>query len=246
MNAPVRNLLKSSAFLALTLCSLMLLYASSYLLKWGFRIHSTDVFYVDYPYFLYGGTWAAVGLFGISATVISVWRWELKQESLILVPMLAVLIFFTVPTDPRFLGGYADDDSSLRILQGDIGHWQEKHHAYPGSKSEFESAIKDAQPSGSPYRQRGQTIPYEFVIEPGAKGPHVSNISTKPGVIYYSVASDRREYWLTMTGLHTNLADAAILHSEDSRPGNHKRDPQIIHGHWRLTDVNAYRGAKTP
>jgi hypothetical protein len=43
-------------------------------------------------------------------------------------------------------------------------------------------------------------------------------VSDRPGVLYYAVSSDQQQYWVTMTGLHTDTSRSATLKRMIDRP----------------------------
>jgi hypothetical protein len=95
-----------------------------------------------------------------------------------------------------------------------------KNHQFPANESEFKKALGEGPAAWhfsvgpaptSRYRQRGRPLPYQIVVVTKANGPRVTDISLRPGVIYYCVSSDLQEFWVTMTMLQTNLSSAASL-----------------------------------
>jgi hypothetical protein len=63
----------------------------------------------------------------------------------------------------------------------------------------------------SRYKQRGTSLPYEIVVLNNATGPKLSDLSQRPGVIYYCVASDLQEFWVTMTSLPSDVDSTASV-----------------------------------
>ena len=63
----------------------------------------------------------------------------------------------------------------------------------------------------SRYARNGNSLPYEIVVDANAKGPRVTGVSQRPGVIYYCVSRDLNEYWVTMTALDSFVGTAASL-----------------------------------
>jgi hypothetical protein len=45
-----------------------------------------------------------------------------------------------------------------------------------------------------------------------------TDVSKRPGVICYCVASDQQEFWVTMTSLNSDVASAAVIKRVANRP----------------------------
>ena len=54
-------------------------------------------------------------------------------------------------------------------------------------------------------------MPYKVVVMNDANGPRVANVSQRPGMIYYCVSKNLQEFWVTMTGLRSDIDSTAYL-----------------------------------
>jgi len=191
-----------------------------YLLVCWFRIHTSNVYYVDYPYSTIALAWIGVGSIGLWATLHGVWRRSF-YGSLLVVPILLGLAAgvyipnlvpseFSMATDSNYL---SDVNSFFRV-------WYEDNHRFPASDAEFRDALwigpsawqyRVGPAPASRYRQHGNTLPYEVVVVTNANGPRMTDVSQRPGVIYYCVSKDLQEFWVTMTGLQSDVAPTAFI-----------------------------------
>jgi hypothetical protein len=96
--------------------------------------------------------------------------------------------------------------------------WYKDNHRFPANEAEFRDALWKGpaawqylvEPAPrSEYKQRGKTLPYEIVVATDAIAPRITNVSQRPGVIYYCVSGDLQQFWVTMTGLESDVAPIA-------------------------------------
>jgi hypothetical protein len=198
-----------------------LIFGGYFFVCW-FRIHTTDAFYVEYPYLLAGCLILATGLLSAFCTV-----WGLRRRSfhglVFVFPLLgglAMLVYIPDGT-PHVQRSMVDDGNYLSDVGSFFRVWYESHHNFPGNEAEFLDAMSkgparwhgriQAPSYRSDYGQRGHNLPYEIVIVENASGPRLNDTATHPGVIYYCLSSDRQQYWVTMTALDEDLANIAVL-----------------------------------
>jgi len=91
-----------------------------------------------------------------------------------------------------------------------LPQWRDAHGVYPATLAELREALRLADsPHGmwrqgeltrSHYLRQGRALSYEFVVLNNAAGPMLSAQATRPAVLYYAIAADRRSWWLTMSG----------------------------------------------
>jgi hypothetical protein len=220
MHKAARTTLRALLSVLLGLFSLPTLGFGGYLLVCLLRIHTSDLYYSDYPYAFMSVAFLAAGLLSIWATLYGAWRRSFYGMSFALPVFLGLAAMISIPDlQPRDLSGIADTNY-LSGVHAFFGVWFEKNHRFPADESEFKQALWEGPAAWqyrvepvppSRYKQRGRPLPYQIVVATGATGPRVTNISPRPGVIYYCVSSDLQEFWVTMTRLQTNLADAASL-----------------------------------
>jgi hypothetical protein len=61
-------------------------------------------------------------------------------------------------------------------------------------------------------------VPYEVVVVTNADGPQLTDVSQRPGVIYYSVSKDLQQFWALMTRLQSDMATTAHIESAPGLP----------------------------
>jgi hypothetical protein len=54
-------------------------------------------------------------------------------------------------------------------------------------------------------------VPYQIVVMNDANSPRSTNVSQRRGVIYYCVSKGLKDFWVTMTGLRSDVASTAYL-----------------------------------
>jgi hypothetical protein len=125
---------------------------------------------------------------------------------------------------PRGFSGIADTNYLSRV-RSFFRVWYENNHRFPADESEFKEAMARGPDAWqgrlgptptSRYKQRGDSLPFEIVVVTNANGPRVTEVSQRPGVIYYCVSSDLQEFWVSMTSLQSDVASSAgIRHIAD-------------------------------
>ena len=213
-----------------------LIFGGYFFVCW-FRIHTTDVFYVEYPYFLAGCVSLGIGALCAFCTVYAI-RYRSFYGLLFIGPLVfgfAMLVYIPNGT-PHVRRSMMDDSNYLWKVHSFFRVWYETHRAFPKDQTEFLDALRTGpafwqnrvqSPSRqSDYGQRGHNLPYEIVIIDNASGPRLNDVSTRPGVIYYFLSEDRQQYWVTMTGLHEDVAKVAAIRTIADRPD--REQPQIV------------------
>ncbi len=228
MSEASRTSLKVLLTVVFGLFSLPMLIFGGYFLVCWFRIHTSDVYYVAFSYLTAGLIWIGIGILSFLATLYGAWRRSfygllflfplfLGLGAMVIIPDSRPETFRSMVADSNY---FSDANSFLRV-------WYEGHHKFPASQSEFKEAMAQgpaawqyrvpAQPE-SRYKQGGRLLPYELVIVNNATGPRVTDISHRPGVIYYCVSRDQQEFWVTMTSLNSDVASAAVIKRVADRP----------------------------
>jgi hypothetical protein len=220
MQRPFRIALNVLASTLLGLFSLPTLGFGSYLLFCWFRIHTSKLYYADYPYAVAGLAWFAVGLLSIWATLHGVWRRSFYG----LLPAISVFLGLTAMTMiPNILprgNSIMADSNYLSDVNAFFRVWYENNHRFPANSGEFRDALETGPAAWqgrvgpapiSRYRQQGNPIPYEIVVVNDADGPRLENVSQRPGVVYYCASKDLQEFWVTMTGLQSDVAPTAYV-----------------------------------
>lgn len=204
------------------LLSLPALIFGFYLLACWARIHTTDVFYVEYPYLLSASVLIGIGAVGAFCSIYGVAR-RSYYGLLCVVPIvfgLATIVY--IPDGfPHTQRSMMDDTNYLSATGSFLRVWYESHHSFPKDKSEFLDALRigpamwqyrvSTPPTQSDYARNGARLPYQIVVINGASGPRLTDLSEEPGVIYYCVTEDQQRFWVTMTELNKELARTATL-----------------------------------
>lgn len=216
MCASARTVRRVLLSVFLGLFSVPMLGYGGYLFVCWVRIHTSTVYYADYPYAIAALVWFAVGLLNLWVTLHAVWRRSF-YGFLFVVPVIVGLAAMETAPDhaPRVLSLAADTDQ-LSNLHSFLGVWYENNHRFPTSEAEFRDAVGLA--PASRYKQRGNPLPYEVVLVTNAEAPRLTDVSQRPGVIYYCVSKDRQEFWATMTRLQSDVAPNAYIEPAGGLP----------------------------
>jgi hypothetical protein len=209
MRASVRTVGKVLLSVLLGLFSVPMLGYGGYLFVCWVRIHTSNFYYADYPYATAALVWFGVGLLSLWTALHGVWRRSFYGILFVIPVFLGLAAMVNIPdllpheysaeADITYL---ADVNSFFRVWYGDT-------HRFPASEAEFRDALQ-ASPA-SRYKQRGNPLPYEIVVVTNADGPRLTDVSQRPGVIYYCVSKDLQEFWVTMTRLQSDVATTAHL-----------------------------------
>jgi hypothetical protein len=220
MHPSARTAFKVLLSVALSLFSVPTLGYGGYLFVCWFRIHTSDVYYADYPYAITGLTCFGVGLLSLWASLHGVWRRSFYGLIFVFPVFLGPAAMVEIPNLlPHGFSAVADSN-----YLSDVGAffrvWYEDNHRFPANEAEFKDALwkgpaawqyRVGPAPASRYKQRGNQLPYEIVVMTDANGPRVANVSQRPGVIYYCVSKDLQEFWVTMTGLQADVDSTAYL-----------------------------------
>ena len=220
MQRSFRIALNVIASTLLGLFSLPTLGFGGYLLFCWFRIHTSRLYYADYPYAVAGLTWFAVGSLSLWVTLHGV----LRRSFYGLLPVISVFLGLTamamIPNIlPRGNSNMADSNY-LSDVNAFFRVWYENNHRFPTNESEFRDALEKGPAAWqgrvgpapiSRYSQGGDPLPYEIVVVNKADGPRLEDVSQRPGVVYYCVSKDLQEFWVTMTGLQSDVAPSAYI-----------------------------------
>jgi hypothetical protein len=193
-----------------------------YLFACWLRIHTTDVYYVQYPYLRASLAFFAVAACSLLCSVYGAWRRSL-YGLLFAIPLLlglAAMVYIPDGT-PHVQRSMVADTNYLSSVNSFFRVWYEANHRFPANAAEFNDALKSGpaawqnrvkSPSTwSFYSHRGVPLPYELVVVTSATGPRIDDVSDRPGVVYYCVSSDQQEFWVTMTALSEDVARTATL-----------------------------------
>jgi hypothetical protein len=192
----------------------------SYILWCCIRVHLSTAYYSDYWYAGTAVAFLGVGFLSIWATLHSVWRRSYKGF-LFAVPIVTGLIAMELIPDlfPHGFSGIADTNY-LSDVNSFFRAWYEDNHKFPANEFEFREAMQKGPAiwqyrippaPTSPYKQSSDSLPYEIIVVNNATGPRLTDVSQRPGVIYYCVTNDWQEFWVTMTSLPSDVAPAASI-----------------------------------
>jgi hypothetical protein len=220
MQRPARILLKALLTAVLGVFSVPTIAFGSYILWCWIRVHLSDVYYSDYWYVSTAVAFLGIGFLSIWATLYGVWRRSFKGF-LFAIPIVTGLVAMEMIPDlfPHGFSGIADTNY-LSDVNSFFRVWYEDNHKFPANESEFREAMQKGPATWqyrvppvpkSLYRQSSDSLPYEIIVANNATGPRLTDVSQRPGVIYYCVASDLQEFWVTMTSLPSDVAPTASI-----------------------------------
>jgi hypothetical protein len=197
-----------------------------YLLFCWFRIHTSHVYYVEYPYASIAFIFLSAGLLSLWAAWYGAWRRSFYGLLFVVPVFLGLAAMVEIPNiRPQGFGSIADTNY-LSSVNSFFRVWYEQNRRFPANEAEFQEAMtkgpatwqyRVAVPT-SEYRQADKVLPYEIAVVNDANGPRISEVSKRPGVVYYCVSTDLQEFWVTTTGLESDFAMAAVLHRVASIP----------------------------
>jgi hypothetical protein len=207
-------------------CLPTLLYGAYLLFCW-LRIHTSDVYYTNYPHLTNGSSLIAVGFLSLYATWFGVWRrsfYGLLFVAPVSVSLAAMILIQEIP--PLRPSMMADSDYMMDVRLF-FRVWHQDKHRFPANEIEFRDALAKGPAAWqyrvrpiptSEYRKNGKSLPYEIVVETNATGPRLQNMSQRPGVVYYCVSEDLQEFWVTMTALQEDYGSASSIRRMGGQP----------------------------
>jgi len=213
------------SLLLLFFCLPLFMFGASYLNMW-IMSKGGDLYSFYYPYLQMASIYFAAALVAVGAML---YRLRCNFPGLLIVPVVLCLcgaIFF-----PNLQPHGINDSNYMTTVTFDCDEWAGAHHRYPANDLEMQEALRSTTrkddvlrngglrwPEESQYRYQGQVLPYQVVVENQKKGPHVTNVHGRPGVVYYAVSPDFKEYWLTMSVLSSSTPGFANLLTENGQP----------------------------
>jgi hypothetical protein len=236
VNSPARKIVRTILAVAAVLFSLPSLIFGGYLIWCAVRIHTSDVYYVEYPYLLAACASIGIGVLSICCVVFALWRRSFYGV-LFITPLIFGFFMLTYIPDgtPHVQRSMMDDANYLSAVRSFFTVWYESHERFPKDKAEFREALKQgpaawqfrvsSPPLESDYAKDGKRLPYEIVVIEGATGPKLDGMTERPGVIYYCVSADKQQFWATMTGLYQDVSPKASLKRVADRPLD---DPWLV------------------
>ncbi len=178
-----------------------------YLLVCFVRIHTSNLYYADYPYVAAGLMCLAIGLLNLWVTLYGVWRRSF-YGLLLVIPIIVYFAATEIMIDNTpYTSILIADSKYLSNVRYSLRDWYGSNRRFPATEGEFRSAANSD--LTSPYKQRGNRLQYEVVVVSNAEGPRVTGISTRPGVLYYCVSGNLQEFWVTMTRLQFDTGSTA-------------------------------------
>jgi hypothetical protein len=226
---PVLKALKLVLAVIAGMLSLPALIFGLYLISRCVRIHTADVFYVEYPYFLAACVFFCIGGLSAFCSVYGALRRSFYGVMFIVPVMLGLATMVYIPDGtPHVQRSMMDDGTYLSTVGSFLRVWYESHQKFPKDQAEFLDALRTgpaawqyrvtAPPLESDYAKSGVRLRYQIVVINSASGPRLENVSQQPGVIYYCVTDDQQQFWVTMTGLNEDVSRVATLKTVADRP----------------------------
>ena len=227
MNQSIRSLLRIFLSTLFGVFCLPTFGFGAYLLYCWFKIHTSDVYYTNYWYVTVALIFVGAGLLSLWATWFGAWRRSFYGLLFIVPVFLGFTAMVSIPDMlPRGSSMMADTN-----YLSDIGSffrvWYEVEHRFPANEAEFREALAKGPAAwqyrvgpapSSEYRKSGKPVPYEIVVENDAIGPHLSNMSQRPGVVYYCVSQNLQEFWVTMTVLQKDFSSGSSIKRVAGQP----------------------------
>ncbi len=217
----VRRSIRITLAILVGLGSLPYLIFGGYLLRCWINIHTSNPYYVDYPHLGGGFGFIGIGLICLGMTLFSAWRRSFYGVLYLVPAALGVFAIHYFPdAPPHIMRSMLADSNYVGDISSYFRVWYESHNAFPADESEFAQAMAEGPAEWrdratvtpeSQYKKLGHALPYRVLVFSNATGPHVENLTDRPGVIYYCVSDDLQKFWATMTGLNTDFAQSATV-----------------------------------
>jgi hypothetical protein len=209
------------AAISITLFSYPLLLFTFRFLKilFGEFVLSANVFYVDHWWntwmlvcCLAGPTVLILVAVGICSALRSTWpTWPLIALPLALIIELCALV--VIPNLPFWQLELVQNVTHMAPLEQRLKTWSTEHGRFPVTQNELDNVLSSTTMT-SPYRQGGNTLSYQIELVPNQSAPYQTT-PTQPGIVYYAVDPNGRQYWLTVSGLNAPYADRpAMAHTD--------------------------------
>ncbi len=193
-----------------------------YLVTCSIRIHTTNVYYVEYPYLAAASVFVLLGAGILLCVFFAAWRRSFYGLLFAVAAILGLATLTYIPDGiPHVDRSMIEDSNYMSSVKSFLEVWHDKNRRFPKNEAEFSEAMESgpaawqnrvaSPPVMSFYSQGGHRLPYEIVVVNDASGPRLDNVSERPGLIYYAVSSDQQQYWVTMTGLADETSRTAAL-----------------------------------
>lgn len=183
----------------------------SLLLDW-IRLHTWGGPYFQWHYLLMASIFLLLSGLGLGMAARAIRRERFCVVASIVSFFLGIVFMSTLPD----IGPRVEMAGAVQGLLGHADHslfdWDEAHGRFPSNEAELRSALS-SRPLGEPavFFLDGSPIPYDVRITTGATGPVLETVPSNPGTIIYAVASDSKEYWLTITSLRNPVGGPVML-----------------------------------
>src|ERR1700674_5223249 len=177
-----------------------------YLFYCWVRIHTADLYYVEYPYLSSALILIGLGSAGLLSTLYGAWHRSFYGLLFCLPLMFGMMTMVAIPDAiPHIMRSMIADSNYLSTANSFLREWYESnYYKFPSNEAEFREAMTkgpaawgyrvQSPPSDSFYSRRGTRLPYEIVVVRNARGPYLNNPSQRPGVIYYCVSADQQAF----------------------------------------------------
>jgi hypothetical protein len=200
-----------------------------HLLSCWFRIHTANLYYVDYPYARVAFIWIGLGASCVLLTLYGAWRTSVCGLLFSFPLIFGLACMELIPNcKPHLARSMVADMNFLWHVKSFCRGWYMANHNFPASDNELREAVSrvpatwqagiELFSAESYYARRGKRLAYDIIVISNASGPHMTELSDRPGVIYYCVSSDLQKVWITMTALHDDVADHADLKRAGDQP----------------------------
>lgn len=194
----------------------------SFLGSW-IRLHTSEGPCFQWGYFSGAVACLLFSGFGVAMAARAIW----KRKLCILASVVSLTIGLAGMIELPEIGPRLEMADATQKLMGHADHslsdWDERQGRFPSNEQELSKALA-IRPLDEPavFFQRGKAIPYGVRIITNATGPALALVPPNPGTIVYSVRSDYKEYWLTVTTLRKPVGGPVVL---EHIGGLYEREP---------------------
>jgi len=172
------------------------------LLRDSFRLHTSGGPYFNWPYLATASICLMFSGLGLGMAIRAMWQQNFRILASVVSLVVGLGCMVTLPN----IGPSLDMAGAIQKLLGHADHslsdWDETHGRFPSNEEELRKALALRPLQESPiFFLHGNPIPYHVRMVTNAAGPSLETVPSDPGTVIYTVSSNYKEYWLTITTL---------------------------------------------
>jgi hypothetical protein len=132
--------------------------------------------------------------------------------------IIELCALIVIPNLPFWQLELIQNVTHIEPLEHRLKAWSTEHGRFPLTLKELDNVLGSTMMT-SPYRQGGNTLNYQVEFVPNRSAPY-QTAPARPGIVYYAVDPNGRQYWLTLSGLNAPYADRPSMAHTDPLTGS--------------------------